>query len=717
MKGEHILDSKGSVQVVINNVDNLILRGERSHFNTEIIIIRCSNNIRGLVFNNGSIITIYGISITGCGQQDISPLLLINIAKINVHYLRIYINELLSIGHDQHSPDIKIYNSNSASCNHGGGGLYICFNSGIYSRITIANSEFANNTIHGDGGGLYIYSGTGTYNSITITNIAFTRNTIYGNGLCIFSDTDTYNNITITNTSFSSNTVHEGGTGLYIHTGANTGNSVTIANSILTDNTINEGELYIIYSGINSYNNANISNFKITKNKVSGVGGRLYIYYDNGTHNNIIINNSAFCNNIMHYNYNPFGELHMIYLGRGAYNNVTITYGTYSGNVIDGNGTGMYINLDDGTQNNITITNSEFIHNIIYGVGGGLYIYSKTGTCTNINITTSKFIHNIIYLIHGIGVGLYVDSGIDTRNNLTISNSAFNDNRVSIGGALYVYSDTNTSNFIHINGTTFTNNSAHIGGGVVMMFSTGTHNNIMITNSTITNNIFKGIYGGGIVIWCKTNNRTQIHVANSDISYTSAGTNSPVGGCGLFILSYSNTYGTITNSVFSNNDGNGLTLFTDGFQKIEFAHVKISDNSGSAVDTNGHCTVIFTKGQSIIANNSSPTDGGGIYLDIGSYLTTSNGGHVRFINNTAKRYGGAIYSFDNDRKIITKTIQYQVGDANCSVYNLSATFTNNSALKAGDIPYTGKFLRCKIFANFTNLCLVAKINCHKNNFR
>ena len=40
MEGEHLLDSKGSVEVVINNVDNLTLRGESGHSNTDIDLIQ-----------------------------------------------------------------------------------------------------------------------------------------------------------------------------------------------------------------------------------------------------------------------------------------------------------------------------------------------------------------------------------------------------------------------------------------------------------------------------------------------------------------------------------------------------------------------------------------------------------------------------------------------------------------------------------------------------
>ena len=83
MEGEHLLDSKGLVQVVINNVDNLTLRGEMGHSNTDIII-RCGSNTHGLEFNNGSIIKTYGITITGCGQLDIMPLSIINITSLYI---------------------------------------------------------------------------------------------------------------------------------------------------------------------------------------------------------------------------------------------------------------------------------------------------------------------------------------------------------------------------------------------------------------------------------------------------------------------------------------------------------------------------------------------------------------------------------------------------------------------------------------------------------
>ena len=423
MEGEHLLESKGLVQVVINNVDNLTLRGESGHSNTDIII-RCGSNTRGLVFNNGNIINIYDITITGCGQQDVMPLLFVNIASLYIHHITLHNN--------------------------------------IYHTSNYAM-----------GGTLYIHSARDTH--ITITNGTFTG---YGGGLNIHTDSGTHNNITITNSAFTNNTV--------------------------------------VYSG-----------------------GGLYIYTDSGAHNNITITNSAFTNN---------------------------TIGGYGG--------GLHIETDSGAHNNITITNSAFTNNTIGDYGGGLRIHTYSGA----------------------------------HNNITITNSAFTNNTVVYsGGGLYIYTDS------------------------------GTHNNITITNSAFTNNTI-GDYGGG-----------------------------------LYIVTDSDNNCIIVKSTFTNNHGSGILIAN-------------------------HVTLIFTEGHSIVANNSSPTDGGGIFLTENSYLTTSNGGHVSFINNTANRYGGAIYSTDNDYTILRFEEPYYAYHTHfvdrCTVYNLSATFINNSAARAGDNLYGGVLTFC-----------------------
>ena len=336
MEGEHKLNSNGSTKAVINNVGNLTLRGERGHSSTDIII-RCGSNTHGIVFNNGSIINICGITITGCGQQDIATLLFINIASLYIHNITVYNNT---------------YNTST-----GGGIMYIhCVNN---THITIANSAFSNNTV-GHGGGVFIDTDTDSHNNINITDSTFTNNTVgaYGGGLYIY--TDAHNNITITNSEFTNNAVHYHGGGLFIYIDSDAHNNITITNSAFTNNTVGHGS-----------------------------GGGLLIYIDSDAQNNITITNSSFTNNKVGYG----GGL-IIKAYPNAQNNITITHSVFTKNKVHYEGGGMAIHNEVGAQNNITITDSKFNSNTVEKWGGGLSIYADTDLDSILTITNSTFANN-----------------------------------------------------------------------------------------------------------------------------------------------------------------------------------------------------------------------------------------------------------------------------------------------------------------------------------
>ena len=90
MEGEHLLHHKTLPQVVVNDVSNLTLRSHHN-INTDLII-QCSHNTHGLAFNNGNVIIISGIAITGCGYGYIPPLSFTNIAALYIHQLIMYNN-------------------------------------------------------------------------------------------------------------------------------------------------------------------------------------------------------------------------------------------------------------------------------------------------------------------------------------------------------------------------------------------------------------------------------------------------------------------------------------------------------------------------------------------------------------------------------------------------------------------------------------------------
>ena len=486
MEGEHLLDSKGLVQVVINHVDNITLKGETGNFNTDAII-RCSSNTRGLVFNSGNIISIYNVTITECGQQDIPPLLLTNIATIYIHHFKLHNN---------------MYNTSTSNHYDGTEGiLYIHMYSIIDAQITITDSVFTNNKV--DGGGLLIRSGIDAHSNIMITNSVFIGNMAGGHG-----------------------------GGLYIRLG-------------------------------DSYNNIMIVNCIMSYNRLG----------------------------------------------------------------VDGHGGGMYI-WSTEAHNNITIINSTFNNNRGEGLGcSGLYIQSYTSTYNNITVTNSTFSNNVDHV--GNAFGLLIYSEEDVYNNINVANCTFNNNTRahvvnSHGNGLFIYSMSNT------------------------------HDNITVTNSTMSN--------------------------NTD---------------GLSIVSDAFIHESITihNSIFINNKGAGLVIASRR-NIVTLSQVTVSNNIHTGLIAIGYVTVVFSEGHSIIANNSSPTDGGGVYLGIGCHLTTNNGGIVKFYNNTAQRYGGAIYSLDNPYALF-EHVQYPYYSFDrCTLYDLSATFINNSAAIAGDQLYGGVFVLC-----------------------
>ena len=637
-----------------------------------------------------------------------------------------------------------------------GGGLLITTNTGTHNNITITNSAFTSNKIRGDGGGLLIYimdSDTGIQ-IITITNSAFTNNTIdgYGGGLFIqamgpsnisitysaftnnaiggdggglLCNTIGHSNISITNSAFTSNTIGGDGGGLFIYSNTGTHNIAIINSAFLTNNIIGgNGSGLHIYSATGTHA-ITITNSAFLTNNIGSNGGGMYIYIVSGIHNNITITNSVFTNNTAH----GFGGGLWIHVQTSDTITITCTNSSFINNIIIGDGGGLVINTNNGTHNNITITNSAFTNNRVYGYGGGLYINIQTAE-TATYITCSTFSNNTI---GGRGGGLFVyfDSSTGTLNditiknndftnntigggggggvfyfatgthNITITNSAFTNNRVdhNVACGLHIYTDTSTKRNININTNTNPNN----GGGLLIdtsTDSTGAYTNIIITNSDFSNNTISCSIGGGlsIIAYAGTHN---VSITNS--AFSNNNIISGFGG-GLFIsVTHNNNITTcITNSAFTSNTagyGGGLCIDTETRINNNVIIIKsiFANNKGSGILVLTYVTLIFTEGHSIVANNSSPTDGGGISLADNSYLTTSNGGRISFINNTANRYGGAIYSTDNDNALLRYKVIYhnQLYDR-CTVYNLSATFINNSAARAGDNLYGGVLTICNI---------------------
>ena len=508
--------------------------------------------------------------------------------------------------------------------------------------------------------GEHLFESKGDVNDIVITSSLTLR------GKRGHSDNDTI----IKCSSNANNLIFNYGTVINIYgiiiTGC--GKKMTINRSVLliTDSifTNNNGLRIHVRHG-----NLTITNSTFTNN-------RIFIYSGTGANNKIAIADSIFTND------NGFG-LDLSFDNRNPNRATPITYSTIAitNNVFAGcTQHGLYISYGTGASNNIlTLTNNTFTAN-----KQGLTVTSGTNTYNNITITNGTFTTN--------EKGLDIVSGTDEKNNITIINSKFTNNDgyglcIHVPSTTCCYAVTDKQSNIVITNTTFDANQEGL--------FTAAHVDVAIANGTFINN-----RGSGLHVSYPDYFTPNLPYRMTVTSSTFANNDN---GLQIYVHPNVKIYDNdiaIIDSNFTNNDI-GILGYTHDYQ-LKLSRVVISNNKRGILSYSAcKSRIVFTDGLSIIANNSSPDDGGGIYLGKGSYLSTKNG-NICFINNTAQRYGGAIYSSDNDYRPNKFSGTHNSYKDGCTVDNkVSATFINNSALKAGDILYGGEFTACERSAKLT----------------
>ena len=137
---------------------------------------------------------------------------------------------------------------------------------------------------------------------------------------------------------------------------------------------------------------------------------------------------------------------------------------------------------------------------------------------------------------------------------------------------------------------------------------------------------------------------------------------------------------------------NELSLVSTYISAVQLHNVNCSMSDVTIVDNTitglllSSSTVYFN-GDNTISNNSSPSNGGGLYLADLSYFVLSEGGFLHISNNSAVKYGGAIYIPSNTLLFQSVACFFQIYDSSHSQYpNISIEAINNTA----DI--TGRFL-------------------------
>lgn len=160
-------------------------------------------------------------------------------------------------------------------------------------------------------------------------------------------------------------------------------------------------------------------------------------------------------------------------------------------------------------------------------------------------------------------------------------------------------------------------------------------------------------------------------------------------------ISNCNSEGSIhlTRVYLSQNHGSGLELYNVQ-RKVFIDNCTISNNSNSGLYTSSSTELVFAGRPSTIANNYSPANGGGMWINENARITLYT--PIKFINNTAKGYGGAIYIAHN-----RISPPYPLS-TNCTISNFyhssnESYFQNNFGGISGNDIYGGLYWDCTYY--------------------
>ena len=272
------------------------------------------------------------------------------------------------------------------------------------------------------------------------------------------------------------------------------------------------------------------------------------------------------------------------------------------------------------------------------GKGGGLSMFFKGDAMNNsINIVDSRFRRN--YAVWG--GGLYIQMSDTTVSNAVfLSNCDFSENhavftekgKYTAGGGLNIVINTqawdkNTRSKIHVSDCSFLGNQALEGGGMSCTISRQNVLNVdqilemLVSNSTFESN--QARLGSAVLL-------VRLPIFNSGFSPEVEFHDCQFSGNKLIPINY--------------------PIHAAGMAAVYVSKIPTSfrnsavfiNNTGSALVVSG-CRVNFT-GTNATFDSNDGADGGAIaLLGVSSILVGPNT-NMTFVNNTAKRYGGAIYN-------------------------------------------------------------------------
>ena len=350
------------------------------------------------------------------------------------------------------------------------------------------------------------------------------------------------------------------------------------------------------------------------------------------------------------------------------------------------NSYGAVVRLVDGT---LVVRNSAIVSNTGDRRGGGLALYIDGDTA--VTITNSVINYNVTDGAAGIYAEFYKidddDLGSLTILNSDISNnSAVADHSGGYGGGIAI----DRPGIVHLEGVEISHNSTKkSGGGISIRGVPEGGSTITILDSAIEGNTAVG-YGGGI-------GGGSFTISDSTISNNTAGWD----GGGIYGGSLS-----ITNSTINSNtaDGRGGGIANVG--SLSLTGITVTRNTagdaGGGISTVDYADIDRNIRESVIAANSSGSDGGGIHTELGTYCTGRTIVYGSTISdNTAVDRGGGISNSGctlvaESSGIFSNTARYGGGLANIggykSVLQDSTVATNTAEVGGGIWSYYGTII-------------------------
>ena len=330
----------------------------------------------------------------------------------------------------------------------------------------------------------------------------------------------------------------------------------------------------------------------------------------------------------------------------------------------------------------------------------------------------------------GRGGGLTIFwKGVAENNIVTVSDCSFQGNSAIWGGGLYVaFQDSPKNNTAIINNSTFENNSCYEqgGGGAIVGYlffddDLPQNNSIIFQHCNFTNNTAR--FGGGVELYstqAKENSSNTILFLNCIWKRNKAQHGSAVDisnvwdtlSTGFLPVPVFENCTFVSNWVTHKNVIDGSEDYTQskigvgallavGY-KVQFRGILHFENNNGSMVYMISSIIEFTAGANVHFINNSGENGGAIALIGFSAIQVDDNSLVKFVNNSAMRWGGAVYVYSINKHdyILSRScfIQY-IGSKSLYERNISFTFIGNQIAHSNNSQYG-----CSIFATSMSPC-------------